>query len=188
MGKPQKTGTFDITSGFSYLDHTEFTNSEKGEKTVMKVGSRGDYGLRALTLLASEHDLNKPMQIHAIASRQQIPEDYLRQLLLQLRTAGLVKSVRGPHGGYLLAKAPTDISMSEVLRVLEGAPDEMTCRYAKGEVSEPCALYAGCAMRQRWDNATTALAAVLEETMISDLVASGNASAEKREAAGEANE
>ena len=78
--------------------------------------------------------------------------------------------------------------MSEVLRVLEGAPDEMTCRYAKGEVSEPCALYAGCAMRQRWDNATTALAAVLEETMISDLVASGNASAEKREAAGEANE
>ena len=137
----------------------------------MKVGSRGDYGLRALTLLASEHHLNKPMQIHAIASRQQIPEDYLRQLLLQLRTAGLVKSVRGPHGGYLLAKAPADISMSEVLKVLEGAPDEMTCRYLKGEVSEPCALYAGCTMRSRWENATQALAKVLEETMISDLVA-----------------
>lgn len=145
----------------------------------MKVGSRGDYGLRALTLLASEHHLNKPVQIHAIASRQQIPEDYLRQLLLQLRTAGLVKSVRGPHGGYLLAKAPEEISMSEVLRVLEGAPDEMTCRYAKGEVDEPCALYAGCAMRQRWENATHALARVLEETMISDLVADGTAAPEK---------
>lgn len=143
----------------------------------MKVGSRGDYGLRALTLLASEFGLKKPMQIHAIASRQQIPEDYLRQLLLQLRTAGLVKSVRGPHGGYLLAKPPEQISMSEVLRVLEGAPDEMTCRYAKGEVDEPCALYAGCAMRLRWENATHALAKVLEDTMISDLVADGSRAA-----------
>ena len=87
----------------------------------MKDGSRGDYGLRALVYLAARAEHGKPVQIHAIAERQQIPEDYLRQLLVQLRAAGLVKSVRGPHGGYLLAKMPLEISMGEVIEVLEGA-------------------------------------------------------------------
>ena len=91
----------------------------------MKDGSRGDYGLRALVFLAASVELGKPVQIHAIAERQQIPEDYLRQLLVQLRAAGLVKSVRGPHGGYLLAKTPAEISMGEVIEVLEGAPEQI---------------------------------------------------------------
>ena len=136
----------------------------------MKVGSRGDYGMRALVYLASVQDLGKPVQIHAIAQRQQIPEDYLRQLLVQLRSAGLVRSVRGPHGGYLLARKSTEIAMSEVLEVLEGAPEDMHCSYARGEAEAPCGLLAGCIIRARWRSATERMLAVMAETTLDDLV------------------
>src|SRR2546428_8996152 len=95
----------------------------------MKVGSRGDYGLRALVFLASRAADGEPVQIHAIAERQQIPEDYLRQLLVHLRLAGLVRSVRGPHGGYLLAKDAKEITMGHVLEILEGPADQMHCSH-----------------------------------------------------------
>ena len=91
----------------------------------MKVGSRGDYGLRALVYLASMADGDQPVQIHLIAERQKIPEDYLRQLLVNLRLAGFVRSIRGPRGGYLLAKPAADITMGEVLEVLEGPPEQI---------------------------------------------------------------
>ena len=115
----------------------------------MKVGSRGDYGLRALVFLASVADRGEPVQVHTIAQRQKIPEDYLRQLLVNLRLAGLVRSVRGPHGGYLLAKAPVDISMGEVLDVLEGQPEQLQCRHITDN-DERCSILAGCNIRFKW--------------------------------------
>ena len=135
----------------------------------MKVGSRGDYGLRALIYLAAQESLEKPVQIASIAERQQIPEDYLRQLLVTLRTAGLVKSVRGPHGGYFLAKVPGDISMLDVIEVLEGPPDHMRCRHAE-EGMPPCSLIAGCQMRAQWHQATDALRETLGKTTLAELV------------------
>jgi Rrf2 family protein len=134
----------------------------------MRVGSRGDYGLRALLLLAQSGDA-EPMQVHTIAERQQIPEDYLRQLLAQLRTAGLVKSVRGPHGGYLLAKPAQAITMSEVIEVLEGPPEVMHCRF-HALAGDRCNVFAGCEIRGAWHKATQALHAVLTETTLADLM------------------
>lgn len=136
----------------------------------MKVGSRGDYGLRALVYLASLVDQGEPVQIHAIAARQQIPEDYLRQLLVHLRLAGLVKSVRGPHGGYLLAKSPTEITMVEVLDALEGPPDPMHCRHLDTG-GERCDILAGCNIRARWRDAVNAMQDTLRQTTLADLAA-----------------
>ena len=133
----------------------------------MKVGSRGDYGLRALVYLAS-CQTGEPVQIHAIAERQQIPEDYLRQLLVNLRLAGLVRSVRGPHGGYLLAKPAAEISMGEVLDVLEGPAAPMHCRHLD-EGGPRCDLLAGCNMRAKWREATRALQQELAETSLAEL-------------------
>ena len=138
----------------------------------MKVGSRGDYGLRALVFLASRRDPKEPVQIHAIAERQQIPEDYLRQLLVNLRLAGLVRSVRGPHGGYLLAKAPSQITMGEVIEVLEGPPERMHCSHV-AEGKPRCALLAGCNIRAGWTAAVEAMAKVLHGTTLADLVMEG---------------
>ena len=135
----------------------------------MKVGSRGDYGLRALAFLASRYCPETPIQVHAMAQHQKIPEDYLRQLLVQLRSAGLVKSIRGPRGGYLLARTPQEITMGEVLSVLEGPPESMECRYLKGE-GEPCSLFGGCVMRKKWNELNHGLYHALNQTSLAELV------------------
>ncbi len=85
----------------------------------MRISSKGDYGLRALFDLA-QHYGEGPIQSEAIASRQGIPVNYLNQLLITLRRAGLVESLRGPQGGHLLARSPETITLLEVLTVLEG--------------------------------------------------------------------
>ncbi|MCS6887424.1 Rrf2 family transcriptional regulator [Chloroflexus sp.] len=85
----------------------------------MRISSKGDYGLRALFDLA-QHYGEGPIQSEAIASRQGIPVNYLNQLLITLRRAGLVESLRGPQGGHLLARSPESITLLEALTVLEG--------------------------------------------------------------------
>ncbi|MEE2961452.1 MAG: Rrf2 family transcriptional regulator [Myxococcota bacterium] len=135
----------------------------------MKVGSRGDYGLRALVYLASMSEGAKPVQIHAIAQQQQIPEDYLRQLLVTLRTAGLVKSVRGPHGGYLLERDAATISMCEVIEALEGPPEKMDCKFSRGEMEQPCRIFAACVIRKRWAKASEDMRGSLMETTLAEL-------------------
>lgn len=85
----------------------------------MRISTRGAYGIRALFDLAQRYNQGA-MQSDDIATRQGIPVHYLNQLLLQLRKAGLIESVRGPHGGHLLARAPAEITLLEALRALEG--------------------------------------------------------------------
>jgi len=85
----------------------------------MRISSKGEYGVRALFDLAL-HWGGGPVRSRDIAERQAIDENYLNQLLIQLRRAGLVQSVRGPQGGHLLARAPSDITLLEALRALEG--------------------------------------------------------------------
>ncbi len=86
----------------------------------MRVSSRADYGVRALFDLA-EHYRQGPTQSRDIALRQAIPEAYLHQVLGALNRAGFVRSTRGPLGGHELARDPGEITLWEVLRVLDGA-------------------------------------------------------------------
>jgi Rrf2 family transcriptional regulator, cysteine metabolism repressor len=136
----------------------------------MKDGSRGDYGLRALVYLAARAEHGKPVQIHAIAERQQIPEDYLRQLLVQLRAAGLVKSVRGPHGGYLLAKTPLEISMGEVIEVLEGAPEQIHYQNERLGEANRLDIVGADHIRTRFNHALSQMQSILHQTTLADLV------------------
>ncbi len=85
----------------------------------MRISSKGDYGLRALFDLA-QHYGEGPIQSESIATRQGIPVNYLNQLLITMRRAGLIESLRGPQGGHLLARKPDAISLLEALTVLEG--------------------------------------------------------------------
>ncbi len=136
----------------------------------MKDGSRGDYGLRALVFLAAQSDGSKPLQIHAIATSQLIPEDYLRQLLVQLRSAGLVRSVRGPHGGYLLAREPDEISVAEVLEVLEGPPEQLHHNFERTNEGEPCQIIGSDQIRACWNQAIERMQAVLHGTSLAQLI------------------
>jgi len=83
------------------------------------ISTKGVYGLTAMYEL-SKHNEDTPLQIKEISSSAKIPQNYLEQLLSKLRQAGLVESIRGAKGGYILAKKPKDIVIKDILIALEG--------------------------------------------------------------------
>jgi Rrf2 family cysteine metabolism transcriptional repressor len=133
----------------------------------MKIGSKGDYGLRALIDLAEHYDSRKMIQTRDIAQRQAIPKDYLAIIMVDLRRAGFVLSARGPSGGYRLAYPPGEISMGQVLRSLEGPVTLLDCTTELG--LDACAISLKCRMRSVWIEANRAVTAILDSTTIADL-------------------
>lgn len=87
----------------------------------MRVSAKAEYACRAILELSRCHKNTEVVQINDIATRQVIPRKYLVQILLQLQRSGLVKSKRGASGGYMLAKAPGDISLGDVVRTMDGS-------------------------------------------------------------------
>lgn len=88
--------------------------------TPMRVSSKGDYACRALLSLALHTDQAGPTSVRDIAERTAIPQPYLEQILLALKGAGLVRSKRGVGGGYVLARPPGEIRLSEILSAVDG--------------------------------------------------------------------
>ena len=93
------------------------------------------YALRSLLYLAEERD-GEPMQLARIAETQRVPPKYLELIMLDLKRAGLIRSTRGPRGGYRLARPPEQISFGDVVRVLEGPIALVSC--ASTNFYEPC--------------------------------------------------
>ena len=111
----------------------------------MRMTMKGDYGLRAMIDLAAHYGRG-PVPSSEIAVRQLIPEHFLDQLLITLRRAGLLKSQRGPQGGHMLARPPSQITMGDIIHALEGNTAPMEC------VPNPsvCQLSPGCGIRDVW--------------------------------------
>ncbi|MDX2379196.1 MAG: Rrf2 family transcriptional regulator [Acidimicrobiia bacterium] len=86
----------------------------------MRISTRGDYACRALLSLALHADEGGPTSVRDIAERTGLPQPYLEQILLALKGAGLVRSKRGVGGGYILARAPAEILLSEIVSAVEG--------------------------------------------------------------------
>lgn len=86
----------------------------------MRVSAKAEYACRAMLELARCYKAQEVVQINDIAAHQDIPKQYLVQILLQLQRAGLVKSKRGAAGGYTLAKPPSEISLGDVMRTTDG--------------------------------------------------------------------
>jgi Rrf2 family protein len=106
------------------------------------------YALRSLLHLV-EHGGSGPVQLAAIATTQRLPAKYLELIMLELRKAGLVKSTRGPKGGYVLARDPAAISFGDVVRVMEGPIALVSC--ASVNFYAPCGDChdeASCAIRR----------------------------------------
>jgi Rrf2 family protein len=107
-----------------------------------------------------------PMPLRDLASRQEISAKYLEQLLIPLKGAGLVKSVRGARGGYMLAKDPTDIDLYEIVRSLEGPLAPVEC------VQDPqyCDRVGGCTVHLVWGEMGTMLVDFLSNMSLADMV------------------
>jgi Rrf2 family protein len=92
----------------------------------VKISTRSRYGLRLLYELAKRKDV-KPVFLNEIAKQQDVSEKYLSKLVIPLRSAGIIRSSRGAHGGYVLARKPAEISLLEVIEVLEGSISLIEC-------------------------------------------------------------
>lgn len=136
-----------------------------GDGTV-KLSTRGEYGLRAMFDLAQRHG-EGPISLKSVAERQGISEHYLEQLFSGLRKAGLVKSVRGAQGGYILAREPEEIRVGDVIRVLEGPIAPMDC--VSEEEGEPCARSGACVTRSIWAKVRDSITDVLDSITLADM-------------------
>jgi Rrf2 family protein len=123
-----------------------------------------DYGVRALVELASRYG-DGPVQTAEIATRQGIPEAYLDQLLTTLHKFGFIRSRRGPLGGHILAKDPTDINLGTIMATLEGNTPVLDCLAEPNE----CALSHTCAQREVWMSLDEAVQDLLRSTTVADL-------------------
>jgi len=131
----------------------------------MKLSTKPRYGARILIELALR-ETQGAVQVGKIASRQKIPVKYLEQLLRKLKLAGIVSSVRGPKGGYLLAKDPKQITLGQVVRLFEGRTDLVDCI----SFPEKCGMASECLVRNAWYDATAALYEKLDGVSIADLI------------------
>ena len=133
----------------------------------MKISTKGRYGLRAFIDLA-RYSTEEPISISSISARQDISERYLEQLMALLKKAGLVKSIRGAGGGYVLARDASEISVGEVLRALEGSLEPVTC--AAFHPEESCNVQDGCVAKYVWQKINESVTNTVEGIMIDTLV------------------
>ncbi|MHC4212954.1 MAG: RrF2 family transcriptional regulator [Planctomycetota bacterium] len=131
----------------------------------MKLSTRTRYGLRAVLEVAISSDKG-PIQTKIVSQRQQISVKYLEQLMATLKSGGLIRGIRGSKGGYVLAKPPSQIKLSDVFNVLEGPVKTVECV----ENENYCAKTAECVARQVWAEVEGAMNGVLQSMTLQDLV------------------
>ena len=131
----------------------------------MKLSTRTRYGIRAMVELATSYG-EGPLQSRVIAERQDISAKYLEQLIGILRTGGFVRSIRGSKGGYVLAKPPNEIKLSELFNSLEGPVITTECLV--GDAS--CTRASDCVTRQLWSQVQDAVVGILESITLQDMV------------------
>lgn len=131
----------------------------------MRISAKADYAVRAALELAASPD-GAPVKGTAVAEAQAIPLQFLEQIMLELKRSGLVKTKRGAHGGYWLAKPPEQITVADVIRAVEGPLANIH------DLSPEETSYPGPAERLRdvWIAVRANLRAVLEEVTLAELV------------------
>ena len=132
----------------------------------MKVSSKGHYGLLALAELAANYRSRRAVQVKEIAANQQVPLQYLGQIMVLLKRGHLVNAARGPSGGYILARPPETISVKEILSVLEGpeAAFEFKAQMHGRSISRVTQR-----LLETWARGVRAMETILEETTLADL-------------------
>jgi Rrf2 family transcriptional regulator, cysteine metabolism repressor len=139
----------------------------------VRVSSRTHYGLRAMTELAKAYG-ERTLSLSEIASVEHLPLPYLEQLVSPLRRVGLIEGTRGAHGGYRLTRSPGEITVGQIVRVLEGpdATAPVEC-LAESYVEGGCTRESACASRPLWARLKAAFDAVVDSTTLADLCFEG---------------
>lgn len=130
----------------------------------MKLSTKGKYGVKAMVELAINYG-GDPISIKTIGKRQDISEYYLEQLFSSLRKAKLIKSIRGAQGGYVLSRDPKEITVAEIMDVLEGPIEIADCIDGISCDNIDC-----CATRLLWKRIKESIDTVLLSTTLEDIV------------------
>ena len=159
-----ETDTLDRYRVLWYNSSSTIPTNSIGLEDIMKLSTKTRYGVRSVLDLALNYGI-EPVSLKEIAAHQQLPHKYLEHVLARLRAAGFVRSVRGPQGGYTLAKPPDQITIREVFDVLEGSEGFVHC------TTDPqvCDRYDICVTREVWARMYAACMEVLESTTLEDL-------------------
>jgi Rrf2 family protein len=138
---------------------------------MLRVSTKGEYGVRIMVDLA-RHYGGRPRSLTDISQAEMLPLAYLEQLVKLLREADppLVISTRGAHGGYRLSRSPAEITMGEIVRILEGPIAPMICA-TEGEMNQICGFLDACKTKYLWAKVRDAVAQTLDSMTLEELVA-----------------
>ncbi|MBW1703503.1 MAG: RrF2 family transcriptional regulator [Deltaproteobacteria bacterium] len=131
----------------------------------MRLSTRSRYGTRMMQDLAQHYDKG-PVRIGEIAKRQDISVKYLEQLIIPLKQGNLIRSVRGPKGGHMLARPPEEISVGQIVKALEGGIELAGCIENPGE----CERSGSCLTRGIWEDASKSMYDKLNSITLSKLL------------------
>ncbi|MBP2649377.1 MAG: cymR 1 [Firmicutes bacterium] len=134
----------------------------------MKLSTKGRYGVMAMFDLALHYGQG-PISLKSVAQRQGISEHYLEQLMGVLRKAGYVKSIRGAQGGYTLTRDPAQITVGEIVRIMEGPIAPVDCLLAASKNNEYCNRAQTCVTRGVWAKVRDSITAVVDSITLADL-------------------
>ena len=132
----------------------------------MKISTKGRYALRLMVDIA-QYGSSGPVSLRDAAQRQQLSEKYLEQIVTPLARAGLLRSVRGAGGGYLLTRRPEEYSVGDILRPLEGDLAPVECATDQNFCERCC----DCVTVELWQDIHRAVSAVVDGTTLADLLA-----------------
>lgn len=134
----------------------------------MKITYKGDYALKSILDLAYQYGHNEPSPLPDISKRQDVPEKYLEQIMLILKKAGVVRSKRGKGGGFLLARDPKDLTVGEIVRIIDGPVEPIAC--ANRDFDVDCQDENQCAFRELWAEVSTAISDIVDNTTFAGLM------------------
>ncbi len=153
-------GLLDNAFVYHYTISKQYRNGH-----AMKLSTRSRYGTRMILDLAKRFDKG-PVRIGDIAAREGISVKYLEQLIIPLKQANYIKSVRGPKGGHMLSRPPDQITVGEVVRTLEGDANLTACV----EKPEKCDKSNDCRTRNVWKAASEAMYDRLDSVTLSNML------------------
>jgi Rrf2 family transcriptional regulator, cysteine metabolism repressor len=132
----------------------------------MRVTAKGEYATQAVLHLSLQYP--EVVTIHEIAQRHHIPLKYLEQILLELKRGGILESRRGVRGGYTLARAPEQISVGQVLRIVDGAFAESSCIHNE-MMGGVCVEGESCGLKQVWRDVQSSVEKILFATSFEEV-------------------
>jgi Rrf2 family protein len=138
----------------------------------MRLSKRGEYGLRAMIILAHAYkeSPDRMVQIREISEQDKIPGKYLEQILLALKNAGMLQSRMGIGGGYYLARQPQDISLGQIVRVLDGPLAPIRCVSQMAYEACGCPDERTCGLRMVMGDVRNAIADILDNTSLENVI------------------